>query len=503
MRGGDVVWFKRDLRVVDHAPLLEACARGGPVVALFIAEPSVWSAEDADPTHWTFVAESLAALDAALASRGGWLVVRVGEAVEVLADLHAAIGFTRLWSHEETGNALTYARDRAVKRWARDAGVAWGEAVQNGVVRGLRDRDGWARRWEARMGEPALPPPLHVPSHRDVPPTGIPQAEAIGMTAARPGERQTGGWDAAERTLASFLDVRGVNYRADMASPVSGWEGCSRLSPYLAWGCVSLRTVHHATTRRQRSIAAHRHQVDPRWAASLHSFQGRLRWHCHFMQKLEDEPALEFHDMNPAFEGLRSGRSETAALAAWSRGETGYPMVDASMRCLAATGWLNFRMRAMVVSFAAWDLGLHWRPVSLVLARLFLDYEPGIHYSQCQMQSGTTGINATRIYSPTRQALDNDPDGHFRRRWLPELASVPLSHLAEPWTLGPLDQRAIGCIVGETYPEPIVDHAVATREMRRRWSERRYSDLGRAASEAVYERHGSRRGARERTRKQR
>jgi deoxyribodipyrimidine photo-lyase len=501
MRGGDVVWFKRDLRIADHGPLFEACARGGPVVALFIAEPSVFTAEDADPTHWAFVAESLGALDAALRTRGGWLVVRVGEAVSVLRDLHAAIGFERLWSHEETGNDLTYARDRAVKRWARDAGVRWTEATQNGVVRGLRDRDGWAKRWDARMGEAALPPPLRVPSHPEVPATGVPDADALGVGAARPGERQVGGWDAAERTLESFLDVRGVNYRADMASPVTGWDGCSRLSPYLAWGCVSLRTVHHATTRRQRAIAAHRAQVDRRWAASLSSFQGRLRWHCHFMQKLEDEPSIEFTDMNPVFEGLRAGGSEAAALAAWSRGETGYPMVDASMRCLAATGWLNFRMRAMVVSFAAWDLGLHWRPVSLVLARLFLDYEPGIHYSQCQMQSGTTGINATRIYSPTRQALDNDPDGQFRRRWLPELAAVPLSHLAEPWTLGPLDQRALGCVVGETYPEPIVDHLTATREMRRRWSERRYSDAGRAASNDVFERHGSRRGARERRRR--
>ncbi len=496
MPGVDVVWFKRDLRIMDHEPLWEACARGGTVVALFIAEPSVFTADDADPTHWAFVAQSLRALDDALAARGGWLVVRVGEAVAVLSALHAATGFERLWSHEETGNGLTYARDRAVKRWAREAGVTWSERTQTGVVRGLRDRDGWARRWDARMSEAGVPAPLRVRSHPDVPPTGIPEGAVLGVGDARPGERQAGGWEAAERTLESFLDVRGVNYRADMASPVTGWEGCSRLSPYLAWGCISLRTVHHATARRQRSIAAHRREIDPRWAASLQSFQGRLRWHCHFMQKLEDEPGIEFEDMNPVFEGLRSGRSEAAALSAWSRGETGYPMVDASMRCLAATGWLNFRMRAMVVSFAAWDLGLHWRPVSLVLARLFLDYEPGIHYSQCQMQSGTTGINATRIYSPTRQALDNDPDGQFRRRWLPELAAVPLSHLAEPWTLGPLDQRALGCVIGETYPEPVVDHLTATREMRRRWSERRYSEVGRASSQAVFERHGSRRGAR-------
>jgi deoxyribodipyrimidine photo-lyase len=496
MSGVSVVWFKRDLRVTDHAPLVAACASEAPVVALFLAEPSVFTAEDADPSHWAFVAESLRALDDALHARGGWLVVRVGEAVAVLESLHAEVGVAQLWSHEETGNALTYARDRAVKRWARDRGVAWTEVPQNGVVRGLPDRDGWARRWDERMQDPALAAPERIVCDPRVPSTGVPEPAQVGVGALRPGVRQRGGSAEAERALETFLTVRGVNYRADMASPVTGWEGCSRLSPYLAWGCISLRTVHHATLRRQRALAAHRREVDPRWFASLESFQGRLRWHCHFMQKLEDEPAIEFRDMNPVFDGLRSERAHAAALDAWSRGETGYPMVDASMRCLHATGWLNFRMRAMVVSFAAWDLGLHWRPVSLVLARLFLDYEPGIHYSQCQMQSGTTGINATRIYSPTRQALDNDPDGQFRRRWLPELSAVPLSHLAEPWTLGPLDQRALGVVIGEVYPEPIVDHLSATREMRRRWAERRHSEAGRAAAQAVYDRHGSRRGMR-------
>jgi deoxyribodipyrimidine photo-lyase len=225
--------------------------------------------------------------------------------------------------------------------------------------------------------------------------------------------------------LASFLAGRGRDYRRTMSSPLTAEQGCSRLSEHLAFGTVSLRRVHQATARAISEAREASHRGDPALAYGLSGFAGRLRWHCHFIQKLEDEPEIEHRNFARSHDGLRPGDGthpepvQRELLQAWCAGATGFPMVDACMRQLRATGWLNFRMRAMLVSFAAYQLGLHWREPGLHLARLFLDFEPGIHWSQMQMQSGTTGINTLRIYSPAKQALDHDPQGHYRARWLP------------------------------------------------------------------------------------
>ena len=183
---------------------------------------------------------------------------------------------------------------------------------------------------------------------------------------------------------------------------------------------------------------------------------------------------------------------EQSHFAAFAAGRTGFPMVDACMRCLDETGWINFRMRAMLVSFASYDLWLHWRPTAQLLARRFLDFEPGIHFSQCQMQAGTTGINSVRIYSPTKQLVDQDPRGEFVRRWVPELAGVPTAHLAEPQRMSVAEQDRAGCRIGVDYPAPIVDHVRAVREAKRRVGEVRRRAEARAEASRVYQRHGSR-----------
>ncbi len=493
-----LVWFKRDLRLEDHEPLFRA-AREGAILGLYIYEPELLHSPEFSAAHLLFINESLRELEAGLAERGGRLITRVGEAVEVLDRLAEEWPVAGLWSHAETGNALTYARDLRVASWAQRRGIRWQEFRQDGVIRRLRQRDGWAARWAERMNRPVFPVPTALRSPQQIPSHGILGPEIFSLLPNDKTETQPGGMAAARERLESFLMYRGVNYRAEMSSPVTGWEGCSRLSPYLALGCISLRTVHRAVAERlgdlrlaERMGAA----VDRRWFGSLASFSARLRWHCHFMQKLEDEPRIEFENFSRAYDGLREEFSQTAEaqerLRSWQEGRTGYPMVDACMRAVRATGWLNFRMRAMVASFAAYHLWLHWREPAVFLARHFLDFDPGIHFSQFQMQSGTTGINTVRIYSPAKQVLDQDPGGEFIRRWVPELCEVPNSWLPQPERMSEDLQRRFHCVIGVDYPPPIVEHAEAVRQARERLAAVRRSASARGESRRVLLRHGSR-----------
>ena len=498
-----VVWLKRDLRLDDHGPLAEAgrlCETGASMIALYVHEPSVWSAPDADASHLAFVDESLDELERAIESIGGRLVRRVGEVVDVLARLHAAESIESVLAHEETGNAITYARDRAVARWCRAKGIALREWAQNGVLRPNPGRDGWSVRWQEFMKRARHPVPtvLRSPAVATIAPHEPGLSSALGLGPdTRVALRQRGGSSNAAACLNSFLLERGRDYQRTMGSPVEAWESCSRLSPHLAWGTMGVRRAWQGAARRLGQLEVDREPNDDRraWRGSVRSFMSRLAWHCHFMQKLEDEPAIEHRCMMPCTESLRSGMDpalEAQRLVAWQEGRTGYPMVDACMRALVQTGWINFRMRAMLVSFASHHLWLDWRTFAAWLGCQFLDYEPGIHYSQVQMQSGTTGINTLRIYSPRKQVEDHDPTGVFIRRWLPELQPVPDEFLAEPALMPGLLQQMVGCRIGDEYPQPIVDHATAYRAAQQALFLLRATPQARAESKAVFRKHGSR-----------
>jgi deoxyribodipyrimidine photolyase len=348
-----VVWLKRDLRVADHRPLTAAAARGR-VVVLFVYEPELIAEQTTDPSHYTFIDECLIELEAALGARGGALTYRYGPMPDVLATLSDELGgFDALYAHEETGSAVSYARDKRVRAWCAARGIACYEIPQFGVIRPLRTRDGWARRWDARMTEPLVA----APSRIETPALAHGARRTlrdIGLPERHKPEAKRGGESRALAELESFLATRGVNYRQDMSSPVAGWSGCSRLSPYIAFGAISLRTVYRATLARAANVRERRlagEPLDARWTGSLSSFRGRLHWHCHFMQKLEDQPSLEFVNATRAFDGMREDDFDETRFAAWCAGRTGYPMVDACMRALHAGGWINFRMRAMLMSF--------------------------------------------------------------------------------------------------------------------------------------------------------
>ncbi|MEL6585540.1 MAG: FAD-binding domain-containing protein [Pseudomonadota bacterium] len=473
-----VLWFKRDLRVQDHPAL--TCVTG-PVIPLYIAEPEMWAQPDASARQWDFVSECLTELREDLRALGAPLLIRVGEATSVLEALRQVTPIHRLISHEETGLRWSWDRDKRVAAWARHHDVAWDQVPADGVIRRLQSRDGWAAKRERFMRQPQRdrPAKLHGPV---LDPGPLPDATVLGLSPDPCPERQPGGRRQALGLLGSFLTDRGRTYRSDMSSPLAGEWACSRLSAHLAWGTLSPREAQQAAMARMTEVKGTRDG----WTGSLRSFISRLAWRDHFTQKLEDFPDLDRKPMHPAFADLRPTVAEdpTAArhLEAWAQGQTGIPFVDACMRSARATGWLNFRMRAMVQCVASYHLWIDWRDSAPVLARLWTDYAPGIHYSQAQMQSGVTGINTLRIYNPIKQGKDQDPDGIFTRRWVPEIAHLPDATLQEPWTADtPVD-----------YPAPLVDVAEAARLARDRVYAHRRTPGFREAADEVAAKHGSR-----------
>jgi deoxyribodipyrimidine photo-lyase len=510
----NVIWFKRDLRIADHEPLHAALHKGGPVLGLYVIEPSVVGAEDYAPRHWQCIAEALADLKIALADVGVPLIVAKSEVVAGLEELRNQADREgrnlQIWSHQETGNALTFQRDRAVASWAKSAGVVWNEYLQHGVFRALAKRDGWAQRWEELMHRPIAALAAVQSGERkavadrmklDGAIRAIPSAAELGLSGEPCPHRQSARRQDALATLHSFLDHRGANYQTQMSSPVTAATACSRLSVPLAYGTISMREIVQATEARVEDLREARRCKKPGdyKLGSLRAFLARLHWHCHFIQKLESEPAVEFRAFIPEMDELRTD-GETALpaaerarrLQAWTDGATGYPFVDACMRSLRETGWINFRMRAMLMSFASYDLWLPWRDSGMVLARRFTDYEPGIHWPQVQMQSGTTGINTLRMYSPVKQSQDQDSAGLFIRKWVPELMEVSGDFIHEPWLMPASVQSAVGCVIGKDYAPPIVDHQEAVRTARAHFAALRQRYNLRAKAKKVFARHGSR-----------
>lgn len=455
----DIVWLKRDVRIRDHVPLASAAASGRKFILLFIYEPDQLRHESVHGSHINFVNEGIANLNdrlrPAVAGRNV-ITVRHGEATEVLEELCRSHRVARLLSHEETGHGVSYARDRRVASWCKTHGVEWVEFSQFGVVRGLRKKGGavaWHSTWQSHLesflqkdaeedpllGGVALRNLELVKSGELLSPTEL--GLAPDRACDRP-KRQKGGETLAIDILNDFLAKRGEKYSGGISSPNSAWTACSRLSPYLAWGQISMRTVWQAAEGK-------RQEAKGKWARSLKAFVIRLQQRSSYCQRFEMRCSMEHRYMFTGWEHLRQGQTilygnakllgestEKERLLAFETGQTGYPMVDACMRCLLATGWLNFRMRCMLVSFAVFNLWLDWRSIAGHMARIFLDFDPGIHYPQLQMQAATTGVDL-RCYSVTRQAKDQDPSGEFIRKYVPELAGVPNERIHEPWRMKP------------------------------------------------------------------
>ena len=450
----NILWFKRDLRLADHLPLRQAIDDGKPLLLLYIFEPELLNDRHYSMRHWRFVWQSLEDLNFQLSQLGTRICILAGEPVDMLQTIAQRRPIARIYSHEEVGLQVTFDRDKRVKAWCVANDIEWREFPCAGVVRAARDRQGWQKNWDRQIRRPLLPAPSQafMTAELDLahftPPDDWLRADSA---------FQYGGESTAQHCLNSFTQQRGRQYFRHISSPMLSRRSCSRLSPYLAWGNLSLAQAY---------AAAKSHPEKGDWGRSMRAFRSRLHWHCHFMQKFESETSMQTRSMNAGYADFpwRDDAQLESDLGRWKRGETGVPLVDACMRALNNTGYINFRMRAMLVSFLCHYLRIDWRLGAEHLAAQFLDFEPGIHYPQMQMQAGVTGIHTLRIYNPTKQAQEQQQVMEFINRWVPELRVLPEELRLTPWNITPMELLMLDEPL--SYPAPVVDLTEAAREAR-------------------------------------
>ncbi|WP_424018951.1 FAD-binding domain-containing protein [Halorientalis pallida] len=430
------VWHRDDLRVRDNAAL-DAAVADGRACPIYVVDPQFYRSGMACDARLRFVHESVADLRRLYRDHGSDLALCHGDPGDVLDDLPV----DRIYVNRSvTGR---YGRERDERLFDRpdvrvfaDDGIDWTDRARG-------DYD-WSEQAEAYFERDPIRPPGRLPDNHLESETSVGEIERhYGIEPGKtdvPDGGATAGWDRLTAFVGAITD-----YPGSISPPARAERNGSRLSPYLAMGCLTPRQVY-----------GYVHENAPA-GTGRELFTSRLFWNRHYNQKLADWPGWMERAVNPVYTGLFRDRHDPELVAAWKAGRTGYPLVDASMRALRETGWLNFRMRAMCASFYTYVLQCWWKVGADHFYRHLIDADAAINYTQWQSQSALTGVSPVRIYNPRKQVRENDPDGEFVRAYVPELRGFPTEHLDQPEKAPLAVQEECGIRIGEDYPRPVVE----------------------------------------------
>ena len=444
----NLIWLKRDIRLHDNEAISSAIKSGKRFLIFYAFEKILLHDLHYNERHWDFIKQSIVDINKELIGYKSKVLSVSSDIIGLCNQIQNFYAIDTVYSHIETGILTTYVRDKEFKRYCRNNNINWKENINNGVQRGLLHREKWYEDWECYMQKkqevfnPQEDQILKLDEIKEIEKISHP----ISLETPSDTKFQKGGRSIGIKYLTTFFNERHKEYMFHISKPELSRTSCSRLSPYLAWGNLSVREVFQKG-KKVKTNANTRH---------IGAFLSRLRWQAHFIQKFEMEHVMENASVNKGYHKLKKSISKKYQNA-WKTGTTGFPLVDACMRCLKETGYLNFRMRALTVSFFTHILWQPWQDATTHLSQMFLDFEPGIHFPQLQMQAGETGINNLRIYNPVKNSIEHDEDAKFIKKWVPELKKLDTIFAHEPYLMTPLEQQLYDFTLGKDYPNPIVD----------------------------------------------